>query len=282
MADDKMQQQRFELKYLLNEEVALGIRAFVSSYLELDEYAVGKPNNSYTIHSLYLDSDDLRLYWGTINGVKNRYKLRLRFYNEKSPVFFEIKRRMNNCIMKQRAGVKREHVQDVLSGIIRPDFLAKNDSKSLQAAQNFIYLMQSVHAQPKVHISYLREAWVTPENNSIRLTFDRAVSAEREIVPNLKEDVSKSTRTELAKHVILELKFTGRYPHWFRDIVETFNLTQTGAAKYCEGVIALGEEKMWGSSARNDNRVLPMIPGWDFAPMGISPLELNQLKNKNK
>ena len=72
MADDKMQQQRFELKYLLSEEVALGIRAFVSSYLELDEYAVGKPNNSYTIHSLYLDSDDLRLYWGTINGVMEK------------------------------------------------------------------------------------------------------------------------------------------------------------------------------------------------------------------
>ena len=90
MAEDKMQQQRFELKYLVTEGVAEGIRAYVSSYLELDEFAVGKPNNSYVIHSLYLDSDDLRLYWGTINGTKNRFKLRLRFYNENSPVFFAI------------------------------------------------------------------------------------------------------------------------------------------------------------------------------------------------
>mgnify|MGYP000641483938 CR=1 FL=1 len=56
-----------------------------------------------------LDSDDLAIYWGTINGDKNRYKLRLRFYedNPNAPIFFEIKRRMNDAILKQRGGVKR-------------------------------------------------------------------------------------------------------------------------------------------------------------------------------
>ncbi len=274
MPEDKMQQQRFELKYLLTEEIALGIRAFASSYLELDEYAVGKPNNSYTIHSLYLDSDDLRLYWGTINGTKNRFKLRLRFYNEKSPVFFEIKRRMNNCIMKQRAGVKREHVQDVLRGNIRPEFLIKQDPKTYQAAQNFVYLTNAMQASPKVHISYDREAWVTKENNSVRLTFDRAVSAEKEVYLKMLEDRSLATRTELARSVILELKFTGRYPNWFRDIVETFGLMQTGAAKYCEGVIALGEDRMLRSHGGCFN--LPTVPGlepgrpWEWAPMDVN------------
>ena len=51
----------------------------------------------------------LRLGYRTINGDKNRYKLRLRFYedNPHAPVFFEIKRRMNDAIMKQRCGIKR-------------------------------------------------------------------------------------------------------------------------------------------------------------------------------
>jgi hypothetical protein len=58
---------------------------------------------------LYLDSDDLETYWATINGDKNRYKLRLRFLQRQSghAVFFEIKRRVNNCIMKQRGGVRK-------------------------------------------------------------------------------------------------------------------------------------------------------------------------------
>src|SRR4026207_2059128 len=110
MARDRMQKQRFELKYLINEEHALMAREFVRSYLDFDEYSVGKPNYSYPVHSLYLDSDDLKLYWETINGIKNRANLRLRYYdtNPKSPVFFEINRPMNNRILKQRGGVRQE------------------------------------------------------------------------------------------------------------------------------------------------------------------------------
>jgi len=92
-----------ELKYLIPEATALLVRDFVRSYLAMDEFSVGRPNYSYPVHSLYLDSDDLKLYWRTINGDKNRFKLRLRYYSAQpgTPVFFEIKRRMNNCILKQ-------------------------------------------------------------------------------------------------------------------------------------------------------------------------------------
>src|SRR5438874_13668808 len=114
---DRMQQQRFELKYLITEETALLVRDFVRSYLEMDEFSVGRPNYSYPVHSLYLDSDDLKLYWRTINGDKNRFKLLLRYYstNEVSPVFFEIKRRMNNCILKQRGGVRHDAIEGLRS-----------------------------------------------------------------------------------------------------------------------------------------------------------------------
>src|SRR5437867_6946366 len=110
MPIDKMQTSRFEQKYIIAEETALRIRDFVRAYLELDENGVGKPEFSYPVHSLYLDSDGLSTYWATINGNKNRYKLRLRFYSESpgAPIFFEIKQRMNNCIRKQRGGVRRD------------------------------------------------------------------------------------------------------------------------------------------------------------------------------
>jgi hypothetical protein len=39
--------------------------------------------------------------------------------------------------------------------------------------------------------------------------------------------------------VVLELKFTDRYPNWFRDLVQIFNLRQCGAAKYADGVTLL-------------------------------------------
>src|SRR5688572_33040428 len=118
MSQDRLQQQRFELKYVIPDQVALAVRDFVRSYLELDEFGATLPNLSYPVHSLYLDSEDLFTYRATINGDKNRYKLRLRYYNEKpeSPVFFEIKRRTNNTIAKQRGGVRRSSVAAILSG----------------------------------------------------------------------------------------------------------------------------------------------------------------------
>src|SRR4026209_198005 len=157
MARDRMQKQRFELKYLINEEHALMAREFVRSYLDFDEYSVGKPNYSYPVHSLYLDSDDLKLYWTTINGDKNRLKLRLRFYNNNpdTPVFFEIKRRMNNCIMKKRGGVRRDAVDCLLSGHIpEQGHLVSKDPKHLMALQEFCLKMQMIGAKQKAHIAY--------------------------------------------------------------------------------------------------------------------------------
>ena len=94
MAEDKMQQQRFELKYLINEDVARAARDFVSSYLEIDEYGATLKDFSYPVHSLYLDSESLHLYQTTINGDKNRYKLRLRYYDNRpdAPWIFSVPR----------------------------------------------------------------------------------------------------------------------------------------------------------------------------------------------
>jgi len=46
--------------------------------------------------------------------------------------------------------------------------------------------------------------------------------------------------------VILELKFTNRFPVWFEDLVRSCNLVLTGAAKYVEGVAACGESLFYG------------------------------------
>src|SRR3954464_5232401 len=219
-ARDRMQQQRFELKYLIPEETALLVRDFVRSYLEMDEYSVGRPNYSYPVHSLYLDSHELKLYWDTINGAKNRFKLRLRYYstNPDTPVFFEIKRRMNNCILKQRGGVRQEFVPYLLSGHLpREEHLLSKAPKQMIALQRFCELMNRVHAKPKVHIFYMREAYVSSDDQ-VRVTIHRKVLGEENLVPRLKVAM-KNPVLSFENIVILELKFTNRFPNWFRDLV---------------------------------------------------------------
>jgi hypothetical protein len=238
-----MQLQRFELKYLISEEVALAVRDFVCSYLEIDEFGATLPNLSYPVHSLYLDSAELATYHATINGDKNRFKLRLRFYDNQpdSPVFFEIKRRMNNTISKQRGGVRRHAVDSLLAGQLPSEtHLVSREPKQAIAIQNFCRLATNLRASPKAHIFYLREAWISKFDNSVRVTLDRDVFCDPEPTARLETDLIRPVNV-FGKKVVLELKFTSRFPDWFKELVRVFGLMQCGAAKYAEGIELLGE-----------------------------------------
>ncbi len=173
-----LQSSRFEFKYIVDEQCAAGIRAFVQSHLEPDDFADPDQGNSYRISSLYLDNSELFLYRQTVVGEKNRFKLRIRFYdnNPGGPAFLEIKRRVTDVILKKRARVTREGVFHLLGGE-GPDqswLMGNNgDGKAGKALLNFCSLSGSLGAAATVYVSYRREAYVSPSSNSIRVTFDR-------------------------------------------------------------------------------------------------------------
>ena len=254
MSQDKLQAQRFELKYIISEEVALAVRDFVSSYLELDEFGATLPQFSYPVHSLYLDSPDMKLYRATINGDKNRFKLRLRFYENRAdaPVFFEIKRRMNNTISKQRGGVRRDGVEVLLAGQLpMPSHLISKEPRQMLALQNFCRLLATLEAGPKAHIAYLREAWISRYDNSVRVTLDRNVRCDPEPSARLSTQMVHPV-TVFGNKVVLELKFTNRFPDWFKELVRVFGLMQCGAAKYVDGVALVGEDVVTRAFAFDD------------------------------
>ena len=242
--DHRLQAQRFELKYLVTEELARSIRDFVGGYLELDDYSVGRPKNSYEIHSVYLDSENLHTHSATINGDKNRFKLRLRYYGDApgTPIFFEIKRRQDNCILKRRCPVRREAVPLLLAGQL-PEFgdVLSDEPRHWMALERFNQLQQQLGARPKLHNRYLREAWVGPHDNSVRVTFDRQIHIEPYFGDQPVVAMTRPRRI-YREFVVLELKFTTRHPNWFRLLVERFNLMRSTASKYCGGVSILGED----------------------------------------
>ena len=240
-----MQLQRLELKYQISEEKALAVRDFVSSYLEVDEFGATRPNLSYPVHSLYLDSPSLATFHHTINGNKNRFKLRIRFYENRpaAPVYFEVKRRMNCAILKQRGSVRREAVDRVLAGQLpHPDELASQDPRHLAGIQRFLSHLAELQARPVAHIAYLREAWMSPRDNSVRVTMDRNVCIEPDPTSRLQTTMADPTLV-FGNRVILELKFTGRFPDWWQDLVRVFDLTQASAAKYVDGITIYGEAR---------------------------------------
>lgn len=241
MKPDRMQRQRFEYKYLVDETIALGVRDFVSAYLAFDDASVGRPNYSYRVNSIYLDSEQLSTFWDWVNSNRNRFKLRMRFYDAgpDAPVFLEIKRRLCGCILKQRCGIRRDAVSAVLAGQMpAPNQLVAQEPKHMIAAETFVSMTNLLQAQPKALVTYLREAYVDPENENVRVTLDRQVR----IALCQSVDFNLNLRPYVqpfGDRIILELKFTNRYPTWFTDMVQRFGLTRSAAAKYCEGMANL-------------------------------------------
>ena len=93
---------RFERKFVVSERAAEAIRSFVAAYLPLDEHMTPDQPRGYRVYSLYLDTPSHKLYRQSCDGIKNRYKLRVRFYdkNEDGPAFLEIKQRTTETVHK--------------------------------------------------------------------------------------------------------------------------------------------------------------------------------------
>jgi hypothetical protein len=243
--DHKLPQQRFELKYLIEERITPQVRDFVSCHLKVDDHGACHPDNAYSVHSLYLDSDDLALHYATVNGTRNRFKLRLRYYDAgpNAPVFFEVKRHADNCILKQRCGLRPEAVPLALAGQLpEPEHLLSREPRHLVTMQQFNLLMNLVGARPKLHNHYLREAWVSPHDNSVRVNFDRQITAQPFFRPKAVIDMERPVRV-FGDWVVLELKFITRFPNWCQELVRRFDLMQLSSSKYCGGVEALGPHR---------------------------------------
>lgn len=234
----QMQRNRFEYKYLIDERCAHEVRTFARAYLIRDEHASPDTRWAYPTLSVYLDGPGLPLYYATLQGHKNRYKLRVRYYTEKDtdPVYFEIKRRVHDAILKDRACVYRDAALRILRGAAprRQDLLKPGNVDHWSALQRFREMRDNIAATPRVYVSYMREAWVKPDDDRARLTFDRDLCGGKW---NGTFVVSRDVRCPpplIGAPVILELKFTDRFPTWFRDMVRSLSLERRAMAKYCQ------------------------------------------------
>jgi hypothetical protein len=233
---------RYERKYVVSESAAQAIRSFVASYLPADEHMTADQPHGYRVLSLYLDTPGFSLYRQTCNGEKNRYKLRVRFYDtrKESPAFLEIKQRTTESIHKLRAVVSKRSAEALLRGSwLTPADLLNQSEGSKRALTEFCQRRERLHADGAAFVSYQREAFVSPTAEAVRVTFDRHIAGHRYYAGDgLALPDEKSAVPE--RGVVLELKYNGRAPRWMHDLVTTFGLQRLSFPKYVYAVDALG------------------------------------------
>ncbi len=230
---DTMMACRYELKYRIAESKARAIAEYVRAYIEPDRYAKLRPRGEYPITSLYLDSDGFQLARETLEGKKNRFKLRIRGYSEnpESPCFFEVKRRVSTVILKSRARVRHEDIAPILlTGRIPTGH--KTDENALR---QFLLYVNYIQAKPLVLVRYMREAYEGDGDNRVRVTFDRRLCFKITREPKVELNGPGWQDARLG-FTILEIKFTAKYPAWLSRMVKMFNLKQGAMSKYASSV----------------------------------------------
>ncbi|MBI4114522.1 MAG: polyphosphate polymerase domain-containing protein [Candidatus Niyogibacteria bacterium] len=223
----KLHFQRFEFKYFLSPQEEFLIKKRIRPFMQLDEKVKNSSRGSYEVWSLYYDSPRLYYYEQKKDGVKSRKKIRWRTYKHDGTfirdVFFEIKRKHDAVILKDRIYLPREQYGE-------DSILAqKND-----IADEFLQdrLLRSL--RPHMLVVYEREPYVGTYNENARMTFDRHIRAAES------DSLFYGGRffPVLEGKTIMEIKFNGTLPFYIHKIVQEFNLERVSYSKYCEAIDA--------------------------------------------
>ncbi|GAB4241999.1 MAG: polyphosphate polymerase domain-containing protein [Saprospiraceae bacterium] len=227
---------RYEYKYIIPYARLEELRQRVSALAKKDPHVLA--SDEYTVRSIYFDSANLECYQLKVAGVKRRNKVRLRGYNRgdgMSKVFFEIKKKVDEPLYKNRAGLPYDLAIQLLRG--RP-FRPKHGETAIRPAdlidaQKFLYHIFARKLQPVVNVIYEREPYqfkIDPMND-LRITFDKDLRAVR--APGIDElFVDKQPVMAMNGHFIMEVKFNNYLPGWVRQLVVSMNLKKGPASKY--------------------------------------------------
>ena len=241
--------ERREYKYLVDRETAAAVRAAIRPFCAIDKYAARSPARAYTVETLYLDTWDLALFWANDHEEVDRVKIRVRGYAEApaAPVFFEVKRRVNDVISKSRGRVPREQWGALLDG--SSPIPASVRPADRPHVERFLALSRTKHVQPVTLVRYRREPWVSTVDDYARVTFDTRIQAIDVDHATLRPsrgswralDDAVNTRASAESFVVLELKFTSYVPTWMVNIVQGLGLCRGAFSKYGTSVKAFFE-----------------------------------------
>ncbi len=228
---------RFELKYLLTLQQAEKFKAGLRPYMLPDEH--GNNNGRYSLTSLYYDSPDFRCYREKVDGLRFRRKLRIRSYDsdemlmEETPVFLEIKQRVDRVTQKRRTVMTYGDALRLCNDREIPDHDPQDEDFINEV---YVYLWQ-YNLHPASIVRYDRQAFVgTDYDIGLRVTFDTSLSFQT--YPLYLHEQPASLPMISANVVVLEIKVNERIPHWIVEMIKAHNLQVVRVSKYCRSIEA--------------------------------------------
>ncbi len=213
--------KRYEIKYLLTDTQKAAVLAAVAPYMQPDSYGHS------TVCNIYFDNDSYRLIRRSLEKPLYKEKLRLRSYGVTAPgqpVFVELKKKFDGVVYKRRLTLPEDQLlQAVETGAPLP--VQSQIASEIDWFRSFYAPLQ-----PKVYLSYEREAWYAPQGGDLRITFDDNILYRTEdlhlCAPPQGKQLLKPGLT------LMEIKTAGGIPLWLTRALTANQIYKTSYSKY--------------------------------------------------
>lgn len=196
---------RYEIKFLIKN---YDLRSIVET-INLNYFSIKKLYPDRKIHSIYYDDIDFNCYFNHINGLSNRYKTRVRWYNnDLSKLTFEKKIKLGNKNFKEQKNLKSNFFSEPL----------------YKYFEMFKFL-----AIPTVSTSYQRSYFYVKDFEKIRITFDTFLCSSHPI----------KKLSYFSKNLIIELKAQEDQKNNLNELIKRIPMRYTKNSKYVSGIRAI-------------------------------------------
>ena len=202
----------------------LTLRMRLAAVMQRDSHAV---DGKYEIRSLYFDTLSDRALREKLDGVNQREKFRIRFYNyDTSVIFLEKKSKWNNLCSKESTELTEEEVQRLLRGEI---MWMKNTDRVL--CRELYDKMVGQGLRPKTIVDYIREPFVFAPGN-VRVTLDYAIHTGLQCTDFLNPQAVTVPAGE--DGILLEVKWDEYLPDIIREAVSLESRRAGAFSKYAQ------------------------------------------------
>lgn len=213
---------RHEWKHEINWSDLITIRQRLRAVAQVDKNAVG---GTYRIRSLYFDTPADKALREKIDGVNQREKFRIRYYNgDPSLIHLEKKSKLGGLGNKQMAILSREEAQAIVDGDV--GWMLDSDRGLVQE----LYVKMTLQGlRPKTIVDYIREPFVYAPGN-VRVTLDYDIRTGLGCTDFLDPDCTMIPAGNAP--IILEVKWDEFLPTIIRDAIQLSGRRSGAFSKY--------------------------------------------------
>lgn len=219
---------RYENKYMLNEQTFHKLQHRISDYMEPDDY--NKNGETYTITNLYYDTRNSDLIRASLEKPKYKEKLRLRAYgvpDSESEVYAEIKKKVNSLVNKRRSALQLDEAYEFLQTGRMPEL---RPCHNRQVLGEISYMLEQRKLYPTLYLAYDRCAYFGLGQHDLRVSFDRNIRARRYDLRLEDGDYGELLLDEGLW--VMEIKVVNSIPMWLCSLLSENKIYPTSFSKY--------------------------------------------------